>query len=285
MWKESYKLGVESIDIQHKKLFEMTEELLKAIDQKSEPEVFKKIIGFLKEYVVVHFKTEEAYQASIQYIGIKEHIKQHQAFTNLVLSFEKRLEQSAYDLTILKELAGTLTAWLIYHVADADQKIILKNLRQEKEIQNEKIVNSYIDSFEESMKDVLIKMAGLDSSNIDIRKKNLTKITGDVIITVDLIGDFQGSIVFSFSKKFAVKLFEAMTFMVLEEIDGLVCSALAEMSNITCGNITILLSKKGVNVDIKTPLIVSEKEIEGNVLEGLHIATKFGDLEITIIQE
>lgn len=279
MWKECYRLGVESIDKQHQKLFQMTEQLLKAIEEKKEPDTFRQVIYFLKEYVVVHFKDEEAYQASINYAGMAEHIKQHREFTNTVLSFERNLEQSLYDMKVVKELAGMLTAWLIYHVAEEDQKIVGKNQGEKEETKT----GSYLDSFEESVQQVLEKMVGLNTFNIRSEKASFKQMEENVIVTVDLTGDSYHSAVLGFSKELAVKLFEAMTFMVTEEVDELVCSALAEISNIICGNMSILLSKKDVNIDIKTPVFSAEKYMAEKEMEGMYITTDLGNMKIAIV--
>ena len=129
MWKESYRLGVDRIDEQHIELFRMTEELIRAIERRTSTEAYQKALGFLKDYVIYHFADEEQYQASIGYSGLAEHQKEHREFTSTVLDYEKKLEANGYDLATLKDLAGMLTAWLIYHVADTDQKIVDREKR------------------------------------------------------------------------------------------------------------------------------------------------------------
>lgn len=47
------------IDEQHKELFRMTEELVGAAQNGITAEACRKVIGFLKEYVVFHFRDEE----------------------------------------------------------------------------------------------------------------------------------------------------------------------------------------------------------------------------------
>ena len=69
----------------------MTDELLMAVTVNASAEVYKKILGFLKEYVVYHFRDEEAYQQSIGYAGFEAHQREHQQFTQTVLAYEKKL--------------------------------------------------------------------------------------------------------------------------------------------------------------------------------------------------
>ena len=65
MWKDSYRLGVERIDQQHMELFRMTEDLVNAVKAGAGVEEYQKALGFLKDYVVYHFRDEEAYQACL----------------------------------------------------------------------------------------------------------------------------------------------------------------------------------------------------------------------------
>ncbi len=73
MWKDSYRLGVERIDHQHIELFRMTEELVNAGKNGAEVETYQKILAFLKDYVIYHFRDEEAYQESVHYNGLAAH--------------------------------------------------------------------------------------------------------------------------------------------------------------------------------------------------------------------
>ena len=60
MWKESYKIGIKTIDDQHQALFLMVADLLRAIEGGADAQAFAEGIKFLKDYVVVHFRDEEA---------------------------------------------------------------------------------------------------------------------------------------------------------------------------------------------------------------------------------
>lgn len=123
MWEESYKIGVKLIDKQHKELFRMVDELMKAVEQNASGIDLKLIIGFLKEYVVYHFNAEEDYQQSISYCDMERHKELHNRFAKTVLEYEKRLIASDYDIEVVRELGEMLTAWLISHIANIDQKI------------------------------------------------------------------------------------------------------------------------------------------------------------------
>lgn len=279
MWKESYRIGIEQIDQQHMELFRMAEELMKAIEANADSSAFKKAIDFLKEYVVYHFTAEEAYQASVGYCSLEAHKKLHHAFTDIVLEFETRLIDSDYDIRAVKELAGMLTAWLIYHVADADQKIA-KNLELSKISEKQ----SCILSITAGVVDTLEKMVGFSASDMAQKASAALQINGDIVVDIGFSGDITGHAYFSFSKALAFKLIEVMTFTTPEEVDELVCSALAEISNIASGNATIALAEYGTVCDITTPS-VTLNAVKTGMFDEVTIHTEMGELAVCMQTE
>ena len=126
MWKDSYKIGVDLIDEQHKELFDRVDRLLEVIkkdDFSEKRDECSKAINFLKEYVVKHFSEEEAYQESIKYSGLDEHKKLHKDFTDEILKQETKIAESNFDISVLQNFATILTNWLVEHVTVEDQKL------------------------------------------------------------------------------------------------------------------------------------------------------------------
>lgn len=276
MWKESYRIGIDLIDEQHMELFRMAEELMKTIAANADSNVFKETIDFLKKYVVYHFAAEEKYQESVSYCGIEEHRKLHRAFTAVVLEFENRLTASDYDIRIVKELAGMLTTWLIYHVADADQKIA-KNLAVFEKPEQQ----SCILSIAASAVDALEKMAGLHAGDIKQTTDARPQIHGDILVDIGLTGDIAGHAYFSFTRELAFKLIEIMMFSIPEEVDELVCSALAEISNIASGNAATTLAGYGTVCDITPPAVLVDESKNG-IFETVSMDTGIGDMTVAV---
>lgn len=278
MWKETYRIGIEPIDSQHIELFRMTDGLIKAIEAGADKAAFQIAVDFLKQYVVFHFNAEEEYQREIGYIGIEEHKKQHRDFTNTVLELEKKLIASSYAMSTVKELVGLLSVWLIYHVADSDQKIA-----QWKETQNinTNTKKSTVLDIAASAMDALEKMAGLNASNMIKKELLVSQIENDILVEVGLLGDISGQVYFGFSKELAFNLLESMVFLRPEEVDELVCSALAEISNISSGNAATLLSENGVAVDITTPT-VTQNEKKESLTEVMAIDTGIGVMTVSV---
>lgn len=277
MWKDSYRLGVESIDQQHIELFRMTEALVNAVKEEAPAETCKEVLEFLKDYVIYHFKDEEAYQASIHYSGIEAHKAEHRQFTQTVLEYEKCLKENGFDRKTMKDLAGTVTVWLIYHVVDTDQKIVAG----EEYTSRETSFHKNIDVFANSALEIMETMAGLDRSKVQQQTTSLYHSKGDISITIELVGDLKGKVVFGFSKELALYLIQTMTMMELRTLDELVRSALCELTNITCGNATVALAKHGLHCDIRPPVASQggDYNIDGT---GVRIDTAFGCLEVGV---
>lgn len=278
MWKESYRIGIDLIDRQHVELFRATDTLVRAIEANADKQTFRQTITFLKDYTVRHFQDEEAYQASIHYSGMEDHKKAHRKFTEIILDYERRLVESDFDIRIVKDLAGTLTAWLIYHVADADQRIAKGDTGA-----GLTLAQSFLNIFSDSALDVMEKMAGFSANDIEEQFVSNKRVQGDIFVEIGLIGDLKGRIIFGFSKKLAFKLIEIMTFVEPAEIDELVCSALAELSNITCGNAATALTEHGKVCDIKTPVVTAEPPC--GLIDGMMLQTNVGGLEIVVQME
>lgn len=285
MWKESYRTGIETIDKQHYALFQMVDQLLRAIDiEKSaqQKQEYIAAITFMKNYVVQHFSDEEAYQASIQYAGLEHHKKEHQEFTAAVLRFEQRFIATDYENKIVKEFAGNLVAWLIYHVAKEDQKIGKKITVAEKSQDT-----SSHECFSKGVSEVFAQMVNVRT--LDAREAIIAKdaIQGDIYAKIQLVGDIKGFAIFGFPKELAFELIKIMTFMDATQMDELVCSAMAEIANIISGNAATQMLSRGIHCTIKPPIVTIghyDSAEWANDIETLFITTEIGNLEVALIK-
>lgn len=277
MWKEKYQLGIERIDAQHKKLFEKAGELVQEIEGAQRPEAYKEIVKFLQDYVAYHFRDEESYFESLGYADEEEHKKQHRELTQVVEKYAIQLEASQYDYHSIKKLAGMLSAWLIYHVVHED----LKYTGHANTELNQKGY-SYLECFTASTVQVLEAMVGLSAENIQRARIYEDLCEGDVFIEIELVGELTGRVVFGFYKEFACNLVEAMMSFSPPEIDELVCSALAEVSNIASGNGTISISQEGTACDICPPKILESSPGLLPLHEKMGIETAIGKMTVAI---
>lgn len=279
MWKDKYRLGVAQIDQQHRALFDMTEELVRAVKQGAAAADYEKALGFLQAYVVEHFRDEEAYMASLQCKDLAAHRAEHQDFTKKVEDYGRRLKENGFDAKTMKDLAGTVTAWLIYHVVGTDQRSVAGTTAEE----GEPPCYRCVDLFARSALEVLQAMAGF-SPDAAVRESGDYVPEGDVFVRIGLVGQVEGTAVFGFSQKLALELVRAMTMMELDQVDELVESALCEVTNIACGNGATALVKRGLACDIRPPeLSRSSDGLEKGI--GVVLDTEAGRLQIGLLLE
>lgn len=288
MWKESYRIGVQLIDEQHMALFDMVEDLMKTLEEKTPWDGKRKrcmdAIAFMKNYVVMHFKAEEGYQQSIHYSELEQHKKLHIKFTNDVLEYERRLAESRYDARTVKQFLGMLTAWLIYHVADADQKFAEEGRthvvqKPDDTVKERTLVQCLI----KSVSDTLDSMVNLKPGELNGSLVDSGTSVGDIYVTIGVVGDVTGNIVYGFTKEFAFEMLRIMMMREQTQVDELVCSAMAEVANIISGKTTIAIAEKGYPCDITTPEVVVDKNyvVPGEEKARILIRSKIGDMTLT----
>lgn len=247
MWKESYRLGVDKIDRQHMELFAMTANLMETIkksDINNRKEECREAIIFLKNYSLEHFVDEEEYQKSIRYAGFTAHRQLHQEFAANVLKHESKIISSDFDMIDIENFIGMLTAWLAYHVADADQKIIGDKNPQ-------KIL---MECFYTAICYSLDKMVNLNKKDV-IRMNNRDDFKGDIAVSTVLTGDISGTVEYVFTNEFVLKLFKSFLFMSPKSMDSLVCSILLEIANTISKNAVAELTKVNVCCNLETSAI------------------------------
>ena len=114
-------IGVAEIDDEHKRLFELIEEVDTAVKAGSDSmATAMSLLNELKQYAVTHFAHEEAYMASIQDPELPRQQKEHQAFVDKVNSyrFSDITDDTAKEMIL--ELLEYLSKWLMGHILGSD---------------------------------------------------------------------------------------------------------------------------------------------------------------------
>jgi len=119
-WEESYSVGNQTIDSQHKKLIEMINTMIRNEHTDVDSEVISNVLSEMIEYAGSHFKDEEAYMEQIAYPELKMHKEEHKQF---------KLKASHFCLATMKdktsvpeEVLQFLSKWLINHILNSDMK-------------------------------------------------------------------------------------------------------------------------------------------------------------------
>ena len=122
---EDYKTGIEFVDEEHKKLFEIAENAYQLTQNDLLHDKYDHLIHLLEElrdYTKVHFSHEEAYMKEIGYKGMFTQKTQHDAF------IQKLEELDFHDLDenseqMIDEILHFLTDWLVSHILNVDKLI------------------------------------------------------------------------------------------------------------------------------------------------------------------
>jgi len=279
MWKECYRTGIDLIDTQHQTLFDMTGQFIETIKNEDAGERVKEcaeLFEFLKAYAVKHFAEEEEYQLSIRYCDLEKHKALHRIFTSTILNLEKKLVSTDYSIAAMKEIAGFLTSWLIYHVAGVDQK--LKKHEMLSDTQAEELT-SYLLLFAQSANQILVTMTGIPAGNVTF--STYSGENEDIRIVIGLVGDHTGEAVFTYTNEITRKLIESMTNKTLTEIDEFVYSVLREVTNIISGKASSLISALGKTSDITPPRLLADFHGIDN-REGFTIDTEIGRMAVSV---
>ncbi len=119
-WSDNLSVNVGEIDMQHKKLVVMINELYDAMKIGKGKEITGKILDGLVSYTATHFNQEEKYFTKFSYPDADNHKKEHAAFVKKVTGFKKEFETGKVTLTI--EVMNFLSDWLFKHIKITDKK-------------------------------------------------------------------------------------------------------------------------------------------------------------------
>ncbi|WP_422446740.1 bacteriohemerythrin [Thermoanaerobacterium sp. DL9XJH110] len=125
-WKDEYRIGVEKIDEQHKKLFEIAGrayDLLKNEFYIDKYDRIVEILNELKDYTVYHFNSEEEYMKSIGYRRFLSHKVEHDDFIEKINSVDFSKIDSNQDKYIL-DLLEFIVNWIDKHILGRDKLIV-----------------------------------------------------------------------------------------------------------------------------------------------------------------
>ena len=119
-WDDSLSVNVAAIDLQHKKLVKMINELDDAMRVGKSKGILGSIVSGLIGYVGIHFSTEEKYFAKFNYPETDQHTQEHKAFSAKVDDFAKKFQTGQLGLSI--DVMTFLSDWLGKHIKGTDKK-------------------------------------------------------------------------------------------------------------------------------------------------------------------
>ena len=123
--KPEYFTGIEEIDQEHARLFELAQETYDLLNDdflQDKTEQLIHLISELIDYTKTHFSHEEAYLEGIHYADLERHSAQHRRFEDSLLEFDLDSAENDYEEQnkVVEEILEFLVGWLVSHILKVD---------------------------------------------------------------------------------------------------------------------------------------------------------------------
>ncbi|MCB1830674.1 MAG: bacteriohemerythrin [Chromatiaceae bacterium] len=119
-WKESYTVGVDELDDDHKRLIELLNRFQTAYKYHTGEEFERQALNELVDYTKYHFEREEKMMEEAGYPDLEEHKNIHQMMIAKVRVFQEQYRQKGHEA--LDGVANFLSDWLLDHINGTDKK-------------------------------------------------------------------------------------------------------------------------------------------------------------------
>ncbi|HAX52390.1 bacteriohemerythrin [Muricomes intestini] len=124
IFDETLVTGNETIDSQHKELFDKINKLLDSCENGNDKLTAVKMLDYLADYTDFHFSAEEKLQEDIEYPGIKEHKKEHEKLRNVVKELYEMLEEEeGPSNAFVEQVNKNVIEWLYGHIKSFDRSV------------------------------------------------------------------------------------------------------------------------------------------------------------------
>jgi hemerythrin len=123
-WKDSFNLGIEELDQQHRTFLEYLNECYEIVSEKSgkhsgiEPPMIER----LRQYATIHFHREEDMLRFASYPDMEQQQKQHIYFESKIRELEAECE--AGKLRSAESIFEFLRDWFLNHILQEDKKFV-----------------------------------------------------------------------------------------------------------------------------------------------------------------
>jgi len=118
-WSDSYNLGIDLIDAQHKQIVVYIDTLNSAILNENIDKIYE-VLDKMKDYTMDHFAFEEQLMEKAGYVLSDAHKQVHRRFEEKVADFEHQIRSGTDPLSVARKIRNALMTWLIQHIKHED---------------------------------------------------------------------------------------------------------------------------------------------------------------------
>lgn len=119
-WNDSYSVKVQRLDDEHKKLFDIINQLHEGMKAGRGKDVLQSVIDQLLRYTEQHFKGEEGLLQQAGYPELTAHMALHQQFASKIKGFSKDFQSGAAAISV--DMLEYLRNWLAQHIQGTDHQ-------------------------------------------------------------------------------------------------------------------------------------------------------------------
>lgn len=119
-WRDSYSVGVEQFDNEHRKLVELANKMFVVVRDKQGIMALSDSVARLIDYTQFHFASEEAAMEKANFPDLKAHKQLHKKLGQEVTVFRERLQTEGEAVST--EVYHFLRDWLLVHIVEEDKK-------------------------------------------------------------------------------------------------------------------------------------------------------------------
>ncbi|MCX6835592.1 MAG: bacteriohemerythrin [candidate division Zixibacteria bacterium] len=120
-WEDRYRIGHEAIDNQHRRFFELINNLQQQASAGSGRDATILAMNSLANYALEHFADEEELMDQISFPGLIQHRRRHYSFASKVA--DMALEWGKGNETSIDDILLFLKEWLLGHILTEDMQI------------------------------------------------------------------------------------------------------------------------------------------------------------------
>jgi hemerythrin len=125
VWKDEYAVGVELIDAQHQRLFEIGNSAYKLLKDDFCTDKYDRIVQIIEElrqYTKFHFKSEEEYMMKINYRKYFSQKVEHDDFINKINAVNLDIVDENPE-KYLEDILAFIFNWILDHILQKDKLI------------------------------------------------------------------------------------------------------------------------------------------------------------------
>ncbi len=118
-WDDSYSVGVEQIDDDHKQLITLGNDMIKAAVANKGADIVGEVLNELIEYTEGHFGREEELMVKTNYPEYRDHRVKHKRLMNDVFLFKSQYIAGNVEPSAISRF---LIDWIVKHILEEDKE-------------------------------------------------------------------------------------------------------------------------------------------------------------------